>query len=90
MVRVDAQRLPHLVQVVLDGHVLRVLDPEQQALTVVHDLAQRRQEISREIAAVRAIQSLSVLDVRSYAKLVFDLGDYAGQGEDREIASRLP
>ncbi len=49
-----------------------------------------RDDIGRELAALRAVQSLSVLDVRNYRKLVFDLGGYAAEGEDPELAEALP
>lgn len=47
-------------------------------------------EIRREIAALRTIQSLSVLDVRNYRDLVFRIGDYARDGEDAALGSALP
>jgi hypothetical protein len=46
--------------------------------------------ISRELAALRAVQSLSVLDVRNYRQLVFRIGDYAADGEASELADALP
>ena len=47
-------------------------------------------EVRREIAALRAVQSLSVLDVRNYRDLVFRLGGYAEDGEDPALATDLP
>ena len=47
-------------------------------------------EIVRDICALRAVQSLAVLDVRNYRELVFDLGEYAADGEDAQLARALP
>ena len=47
-------------------------------------------EVSRELAALRAVQSLSVLDIRNYRRLVFKLGGYAGDGEDPALGRALP
>lgn len=41
-----------------------------------------RHDIARELAAVRAVQSLSVLDIRNYRELIFELGNY---GEDEKV-----
>ena len=46
--------------------------------------------MSRELAALRAVQSLSVLDVRNYRELVFHLGGFADEGENPEHATSLP
>jgi len=46
--------------------------------------------VRRELGALRAVQSLSVLDVRNYRDLVFELGDYARDGESRDAAVQLP
>jgi hypothetical protein len=45
---------------------------------------------ARELTALRAVQSLSVLDVRNYRELVFEIGDYAADGEDQALAAALP
>ncbi len=47
-------------------------------------------EVTRDLCAVRAVQSLTVLDVRNYRELVFQLGDYASDGEDAAVAQALP
>lgn len=47
-------------------------------------------EVRRELVSLRAIQSLSVLDVRNYRALVFELGGYAQDGEDESLARVLP
>lgn len=47
-------------------------------------------ELRRQLVSLRAIQSLSVLDVRNYRDLVFELGGYAEDGEDPSLARDLP
>jgi hypothetical protein len=47
-------------------------------------------EVRRELTALRAVQTLSVLDVRNYRALVFGLGGYADDGEDIRLAEQLP
>jgi hypothetical protein len=64
--------------------------PEQRALDIARAAFTHHGEVSRELAALRAVQSLSVLDVRNYARLVFHLGDYAGDGESPALAEALP
>lgn len=49
-----------------------------------------RDEVSRELTALRVVQSLAVLDVRNYRRLVFEVGDYAADGESRDLAEALP
>ncbi|MEZ5964090.1 MAG: hypothetical protein R3F56_09620 [Planctomycetota bacterium] len=46
--------------------------------------------ITRDLCAVRTVQSLTVLDVRNYRELVFALGEYDLDGEDRTLAYALP
>lgn len=45
---------------------------------------------NRDLAVVRAVQSLTVLDVRNYREMVFELGGYANEGEDAAAAKALP
>ena len=40
--------------------------------------------------ALRAVQSLSVLDVHNYRRIVFELGGFARDGEDPAEGERLP
>jgi hypothetical protein len=47
-------------------------------------------EVTRDLCAVRAVQSLTVLDVRNYRELVFTLGGYQSDGEDPAPAVSLP
>ena len=65
-------------------------DPQDRAIAIAQEIYVTRDDISRELAALRAVQSLSVLDVRNYRRLVFDLGCYADDGEDAELAEALP
>lgn len=64
--------------------------PSAAGLERARALFRARDEVSRELTALRAIQSLSVLDVRNYRRLVFDLGGYEDDGESRELAEALP
>ncbi len=46
--------------------------------------------IRRDLLALRAIQSMTVLDIRNYRDLVFRLGDYGADGEDPRLGTTLP
>jgi len=47
-------------------------------------------EVSRELVALRAVQTLSVLDIRNYREAVFQLGGFEDDGEDPGLAAALP
>lgn len=64
--------------------------PAQRADDILRRAFHERDACRRDLAALRAIQSLSVLDVRNYRDLVFRLGDYAAEGEDPALATALP
>lgn len=64
--------------------------PTARGLEIARQTYRGHGEVSRELAALRAVQSLSVLDVRNYRKLVFWLGNYAADGEKASIAEALP
>ncbi len=64
--------------------------PHAFALEQAQRIYRARDEVSREIAALRAVQSLSVLDVRNYRRLVYELGGYAEDGESNRLAEALP
>ncbi len=64
--------------------------PSAEAVMRARQIYLTRDDISRELAALRTVQSLSVLDVRNYRRLVFELGGYAEDGEDPELAEALP
>jgi hypothetical protein len=65
-------------------------DPAVRAFEIARQVYVARDDIDRELAALRAVQSLSVLDVRNYRALVFELGGYAADGEDARPALTLP
>jgi hypothetical protein len=46
--------------------------------------------LERDVMTLRAVQTLAVLDVRNYRDLVFQLGDYAADGEDPRLSGDLP
>jgi len=64
--------------------------PRDHAVLLARDFFRANGEVSRELVALRAVQSLSVLDVRNYRDLVFRLGGYAEDGEDASVAQALP
>lgn len=64
--------------------------PAERGLALARRYYLDHGEVSRELSALRAVQSLSVLDVRNYRQLVFRLGGYADDGESVEIADALP
>jgi hypothetical protein len=66
------------------------VEPRERALTLARGFFRASGEVSRELVALRAVQSLSVLDVRNYRDLVFRLGGYAEDGEDAAVAQSLP
>jgi hypothetical protein len=43
--------------------------------------------VQRDLFALRAIQSLAVLDIRNYRDLVFQLGEYAADGDGHVVGS---
>lgn len=60
------------------------------ALARMRQLYRQQSAVNRDLCAVRAVQSLTVLDVRNYRELVFELGNYADEGEDAKLATALP
>jgi hypothetical protein len=64
--------------------------PGELALEMARRIYASRGIVSRELAALRAVQSLSVLDVRNYRDLVFRLGGYGEEGEVPGLATELP
>lgn len=66
---------------------VRPVDEAQRRLGVLLDSTE---ETVRDLGALRAVQSLAVLDVRKYRELVFALGGYERDGEDPSIAKALP
>ncbi|MFO1054358.1 MAG: hypothetical protein U1F36_19230 [Planctomycetota bacterium] len=64
--------------------------PADAARRRLADILAESEEIVRDLAALRAVQSLSVLDVRNYRSLVFELGNYGADGESDALARALP
>ncbi|MEM7199619.1 MAG: hypothetical protein AAF628_05095 [Planctomycetota bacterium] len=64
--------------------------PTQRGLEIARAVYRNHAEVSRELAALRTVQSLAVLDVRHYRKLVFEVGGYAEDGEDPGQALAVP
>ena len=64
--------------------------PQLAGLDIARRIFLDHGEVSRDLTALRAVQSLSVLDVRNYRHLVFRLGRYQEEGEDPELATALP
>ncbi|HEX6810298.1 MAG TPA: hypothetical protein VF384_01630 [Planctomycetota bacterium] len=64
--------------------------PAESAIACLRDAWQHGASLRRDILTLRAVQSMAVLDVRNYRDLVFQLGDYASDGEDSRLASSLP
>ncbi len=64
--------------------------PAARAAAVMRAVWRDRASLRRDLLALRAVQSLSVLDVRNYRDLVFRLGDYAADGESVARAVALP
>ncbi|MDA0934216.1 MAG: hypothetical protein O3C51_12260 [Planctomycetota bacterium] len=64
--------------------------PRDEGLRRLRRAAHERDDLSRELAALRAVQSLTILDVGNYRALVFGLGGYAADGEDPALARRMP
>jgi hypothetical protein len=64
--------------------------PRARAIELARGVFRSSGEMSRELVALRAVQSLSVLDVRNYRDLVFRIGGYASDGEDPAVSQALP
>jgi hypothetical protein len=64
--------------------------PSDHARNLVRKFFRAHGEVSRELVALRAVQTLSVLDVRNYREAVFRLGGFEQEGEDPELASAVP
>ena len=43
-----------------------------------------------DVLALRAVQSLAVLDIRNYRDLVFRIGAFEADGESPELGRALP
>ena len=66
------------------------VDWHAEAVARMRVLWRKESVANRDLAVARAVQSLTVLDVRNYRELVFDVGEYAADGEDAALARSLP
>ncbi len=64
--------------------------PAQAAVDLLRQAFAEGAELRAELTTLRAVQSLSALDVRNYRAMVFELGGYAEEGEAAAAALRLP
>ncbi|MBL8753549.1 MAG: hypothetical protein JNK15_09630 [Planctomycetes bacterium] len=64
--------------------------PAEAAIAVLRRAFHDGRAVRRDLVALRAVQSLAVLDIRNYRDLVFRLGDYASDGEDPRVGEELP
>ncbi|MBL8727884.1 MAG: ion transporter [Planctomycetes bacterium] len=64
--------------------------PAEAAIDCLRAAYRQGPAVQRDLLALRAVQSLAVLDVRNYRDLVFQLGDYAAEGEDPHLGAALP
>jgi len=64
--------------------------PAETVIACLRDVYRHGEAVQRDLLALRAVQSLAVLDVRNYRDLVFQIGDYAADGEDPQLGAALP
>lgn len=64
--------------------------PAETAIACLRQAYRSGAAVRRDVLALRAVQSLAVLDVRNYRDLVFQLGDYSADGEDPQLGRALP
>lgn len=72
------------------GQLPQGASPADTAIATLRAAFRRGTAVRRDVLTLRAVQSLAVLDVRNYRDLVFQLGDYAADGEDPSLGSALP
>lgn len=64
--------------------------PAEHAIATLRRAWRNGAAVRRDVMALRAVQSLAVLDIRNYRDLVFQLGDYRADGEDPALGGALP
>lgn len=64
--------------------------PREVALAGLRSVYRNGPAVRRDVLALRAVQSLAVLDVRNYRDLVFRIGGYEDDGEPVERGRALP
>jgi hypothetical protein len=61
--------------------------PAEAAIATLRAAFAHGPAVQRDLCALRAVQSLAILDVRNYRDLVYCLGDYAREGEQHAIGA---
>ena len=64
--------------------------PREAAHMRVVEIVRGASAVHRELFALRTVQTLSVLDVRNYRRLVFEVGEFAADGESMDSVLKLP
>jgi hypothetical protein len=64
--------------------------PDEACDATLRRAAKLGPAVRRDLMALRAIQSLAVLDIRNYRTIVFRLGEYAADGESSTVCGVLP
>ena len=64
--------------------------PHAAGLAALRTIYQNGPAVRRDLLALRAVQSLAVLDVRNYRDLVFRIGAFKESGEDPSLGRALP
>ena len=59
-------------------------------LRQLRDVYRHGPAVRRDVLALRAVQSMAVLDVRNYRDLVLRIGEFEADGEDPELGRALP
>jgi len=64
--------------------------PEQAGIEALRAAHRHGAAVRRDVLALRAVQSLAVLDIRNYRDLVFRIGEFESSGEDPQLGRALP
>ncbi|MEC8653461.1 MAG: hypothetical protein VXY92_12965 [Planctomycetota bacterium] len=64
--------------------------PRDAAIAAMQDVYRHGPAVRRDVLALRAVQSLAVLDIRNYRDLVFRIGAFEADGESPELGYALP
>ena len=66
------------------------VSPTEVAIARLRAIYRNGPAIRRDLLALRAVQSLAVLDIRNHRDLVFRVGGYEDEGEDPQLGTALP
>ena len=66
------------------------VEPRDAAIAAMQDVYRHGPAVRRDVLALRAVQSLAVLDIRNYRDLVFRIGAFEADGESPELGYALP